>query len=99
VGPSLCPVDMYVKSRVVQDSVSLAWEMSKGALPDDEFESLSRILPNTNDYSSTVNEAVNTLRQVFYKLTPNKNVTAGEFQKLIEVPYIRDVLGLRKADL
>jgi hypothetical protein len=46
-GPKLDPVDVYVKSRVVQDSVNLAWEMSKGASPGDEFQSLAKILPNS----------------------------------------------------
>lgn len=46
-GPVLDPVDVYVKSRVVQDSINLAWEMSKGALPEGDFKSLSKILPNS----------------------------------------------------
>ena len=83
MGPSLCPVDLYVKSRVVQDSISLAWEMSKGAQGVDEFQSLSRILPNCQDFSATVNETINNLRQLYYRLTQNKTMTAGEFEKLI----------------
>ena len=41
----ICPVDLYVKSRVVTDAINLAREPLNDIENTDEFNSLSKILP------------------------------------------------------
>jgi len=45
----VCPVDLYVKSRVVHDAINLAREASEDIQNTDEFNSLSKILPCDED--------------------------------------------------
>ena len=49
VAPHICPVDLYVKSKVVADAINLAWKVSTGEKGIDEFGSLSKIYPNEDD--------------------------------------------------
>jgi hypothetical protein len=45
----ICPVDLYVKSRVVTDAMNLARKKVTTLSGINEFGSLSRILPNEGD--------------------------------------------------
>jgi hypothetical protein len=49
----ICPVDMYVKSRVVTDAISLAREASEDIQNTDKFNSLSKILPCEQDQEAS----------------------------------------------
>ena len=45
----ICPVDFYVKSRVVRDAVAIASQKKSTIENTDTYNSLEKILPNLND--------------------------------------------------
>ncbi len=92
----ICPVDLYVKSRVVKDTILLA--KSKSYVDLDQFESLTKIYPSEN---SDLSEVVVNLQQIFYAITKIKakdKLSSQQFEKLAEKTFF-SVLELRKVDL
>ena len=61
----MCPADLYVKSRVVQDTLKLAKKKSLDQV--EIFESLTKIYPATE--TSGLSSTVLDLMKVFYGLT------------------------------
>ncbi len=55
----ICPVDLYVKSKVVLDALALARKSQQSLSTINELNSMSRILPNISDHAAhSVNENV-----------------------------------------
>ena len=72
----ICEVDLFVKSRLVKDTITLCKKKRVDVLDIDEHGSLTKIHPPPNsDNNASVDmlELVQTLREVFYSLTPVKS--------------------------
>ena len=87
----ICQVNLYVKSRVVTDTIHLA--NSENLSEIEEFRSLQRIHPG-ND--SAFYNLVTALRAIFLRLTPSKtnaSITDQNFQKLYTTSFIKKKLA------
>ena len=81
----ICPVDFYVKSRVVKDCVNLVRQKRQKIISLNKFQSLTKVYPNQEDKSKVISDVVNELRELFYRLAPLKNkmaVSSMNFQKM-----------------
>ena len=81
----ICPVDFYVKSRVVKDCVNLVRQKHQKIISLNKFQSLTKVYPNQEDKSKVISDVVNEMRQLFYRLAPLKNkmaVSSMNFQKM-----------------
>jgi hypothetical protein len=98
----ICPVDLYVKSTVVRDCVTLCKKKKESIEEIDEWESLSKIHPNEDCESSQMYFITQNLRELFYAIAAVKNkstISTGCFEKLSKTNFIAKSLGLQKIDL
>jgi hypothetical protein len=85
----ICPVDFYVKSKVVTDSINLVRQDTKTI---SSHASLSKIYPNNHDTGSHVSGLIIALRELFYKLAPIKSkwaISSMNFEKMASVPMLK----------
>ena len=98
----ICEVDLYVKSRLVTDTIKLAKKDRSEHDEIGEFGCLSKIHPPDSLQGSVdIYDLVRDLRQLFYNLTPIKNkasITSQVFEKLYNRPLLRNA-NLQKIDL
>jgi len=90
----ICPVDYYVKSQLIIDTVALARKTKQ----DERYGCLSRIFPSTS-IPSDISPLVGSLRQLFYKLAPVKDkgtITSSRFEQLATLLVLS---GFQKVDL
>ena len=76
----ICQVNLYIKKRIVEDTILLAAESDLGAV--NEMNSLTRIHPTDK---SEMYGILKDLRTIFLSLTPVKtkaSITDQNFQKL-----------------
>jgi len=84
----ICPVDYYVKSTVVTDTVNLVRKKDEPT----SYESLNKIYPNPSDEGSPVSGLIIALRELFYKLAPIKSkwaVSSMNFEKMASCPMLK----------
>ena len=68
VEKTISEIDLYVKKRVVGDSIKLVKKSKENTARRSEFRSLSRIYPNTDDESAEVAVVLTDARKLFYHL-------------------------------
>ena len=103
----ICPIDLYVKSRLVTDTVNLARKKRSTLDETDEFGCLSRLHPtDVADYENSEQDGLHgtilNLRKIFYTITPIKDktkVTAQMFEKLMNKSVIKNTGAIQKVDL
>lgn len=92
----VCPLDLYVKSRLVGDMISLA--NTKDLTSVTKFGSLTNIFPNKEN---TMTRTVTDLQKLFSSTSRIREfgkVSSQAFEKLAEKPLLKQ-LGLQKIDL
>ena len=99
----ICEVDLYVKSRLVTDTIKLAKKPRDKLEEIDEFGSLTKIHPcDAGEEAMTdIYTLVHNLRTIFYTITPIKSktqVTAQMFEKLYKKKVI-STSGMQKIDM
>lgn len=91
-----CPLDLYVKGRVVGDTIKLV--KKKDFFEHDSFRSLEKVHPSED---SSLTDLVLKLQQLFYgiaKIREKNMISAQSFEKMADKPLIQK-LGLKKYDL
>eukprot|EP00347_Sterkiella_histriomuscorum_P015864 403355394 len=78
MGKSLSQIDLYVKKRVVGDSIKLSKKSSQQLRDLQEFRSLTKIYPDEQDESSEVARLMNKLRQIYYEIAPCGIIKASQ---------------------
>lgn len=71
----ICPVDLYVKSRLVTDVIDLCCKSPSKIADIDCHNSLTRIIPDSQHEVHELHTLMQGLRRLFYKSTPIKNKT------------------------
>ena len=86
---------MYVKSKVVSDTVELAKKSVAKLSSTERFNSLLRISPSSgdNDEGEEVYNTVQMIRRIFYSITPIKNkgaISSQNFEKLFSTNFVKN---------
>ena len=101
VTPHICPVDLYVKSKVVSDAINLAWKVSTGEKDLTEFGSLSKIYPNVEDEEAAqISDITSGLSDMFCLLSNfRETISSTDFERLMGKEFFKETLRICKADL
>ena len=98
---------MYVKSKVVSDTVELAKKSVAKLSSTERFNSLLRISPSSADdgVGEKVYNTVQMLRRIFYSIAPIKSkgvISSQNFEKLFSKDFIKNKMaknGFKKTDM
>ena len=96
----ICQVDLYVKSRLVTDTLDLVRKSRDTVTETDEFRSLTKIHPATSEDES-IYSLIRDLRTIFYSLCSIRDksqISSTQFEKLLPKQVIKSH-GLMKIDL
>ena len=88
----ICEVDLFVKSRLVHDTILLAKKSRDTLSGLQQFKSLAKVHPIEREDGEDMYSLVCNLRQVFLNITPIRNksqVSAQMFEKLFNKREIK----------